>query len=46
MGDLFNRIGQAVGKIVHWVNAPGVTGPVMIGLHDSIDDRVPHNDVG
>jgi hypothetical protein len=32
MGYFFNGIGNAVRKIVHGINAPGRSGPMVIGL--------------
>ena len=46
MGDLFQRIRQALGKIVHGVNAPVVAGTVVAGAANPVNDRVTQVKVG
>ncbi len=40
MGDPLEGVGQAVGEIVHRVDAPRVPGAVMGGVEDAVDHRV------
>ena len=44
MGDAFQRIGDAVGKVVHRVDAPLAAGLVMIGKLNPVNHRVAHHD--
>ena len=53
MGDVFDRIGLAVGKIVGRVNAPSIAGAGMMRMQDAIQHRVAqvhvarrHSDLG
>ena len=46
VGDPFDRIFQAVRPVVHRVDFPGAAGPVMLGVHDPVHDRVAHIEVG
>ena len=46
MGNPFFGIGKRMSKVIHRVNAPFVPGAVMMGLHDPINDRVPHIEIG
>ncbi len=44
--DAFDGVALAVGEVVRRVDAPGVAGAGMGGMHDAIEDRVAHVDVG
>ncbi|CCJ97352.1 hypothetical protein BN130_3945 [Cronobacter malonaticus 507] len=44
MGDAFQRIGDAVGEVVHRVDAPFVARLVMFGEFNAIQHRVTHHD--
>lgn len=44
MGDPFQRIGNAVGEIVHRVDAPFVAGLVVFGELDAVQHRIAHHD--
>jgi len=46
MGDSLNRIGNTVGIVVHGIDAPGITGTMVIDLFDPVDRRVAHVKVG
>jgi hypothetical protein len=46
MGDALHGIREAVGEIVHGINAPFVAGAVMMGLADAVNGGVPHQYVG
>ncbi len=46
VGDPFDGIGQAVGVVVHRVDAPGVAGPVVRHLENPVDDRIAQVEVG
>ena len=45
MGDPLEGVGQAMGEIVHRVDAPVIPGPVMVCPHDPVDHRVAHIEV-
>ena len=40
--DALERIADAVGEVVHRVDAPVIAGPVMGGVTDPVDHRVAH----
>ena len=40
--DALERIADAVGEVVHRVDAPVVAGPVMGGVADAVENRVAH----
>ena len=40
VGDPLDGIRQAVGKVVHRVDAPCIAGPVVAGMDDPVHDRV------
>ena len=42
--DVLDGVRNTVGKVVHWVNAPLVTGHGMAGITDAVDNRVTHAD--
>ena len=42
MGDVLERIGLAVGVVVHGINAPFISGAVMLGVQDAVHHRVAH----
>jgi len=46
MGNAFNRVALAMGKVIHGVNAPGVSGPVVLGMKNPVHDRIPHVEIG
>ena len=46
VGDAFERIGNAVGEIIHRVDTPLVPAAMVTDMFDPIDDRVPHVDIG
>ena len=46
MGHALVGVRERVGVVVHRVDAPRVTGPVMAGVPDAIQDRVAQVDVG
>ena len=46
VGDAFDGIRDAVGEVIHRVDAPLVAGPVMVEAFDAIDDRIAHVQVG
>ncbi len=45
MGDPFNGIRKAVGKIVHGINAPLVAGTVMGGMADPVNRGIAHHQI-
>ena len=45
MGDSFQRVALAVSPVVHRVDAPVVSCPVMCRVPDAIHQRVPHQHV-
>ena len=46
VGDAFDVIAQAMGEIVHRINAPLVAGVMMLGVPDPVEHRVAQPDVG
>ncbi|MNT06756.1 hypothetical protein D3C72_1414370 [compost metagenome] len=46
MGDPFQRIGNAVGEIVHRVDAPLVAGLVVFSKFDAVQHRIAHHNKG
>ena len=44
MGDPFQRIGNAVGEVVHRVDAPLVAGLMVLSKLDTVDNRIAHHD--
>src|SRR5436309_192995 len=40
MGNALNRVGLAVGPVVHRVDAPFVAGAVVLRVQDAVHDRV------
>lgn len=46
MGDAFQRVALPMGKVVHRVDAPIVSSPLVMRPLDAIDDGVPHVHVG
>ena len=46
MGYAFLRVRQRVLEIVHRINAPLVTGPVMGFPSDTVHDRIAHDQIG
>ena len=46
MGDAFDVIAQAMGQVVHRINAPFVSGMVMIGVADAIEHGIAQPDIG
>ena len=45
MGDPLDEVTEAVGEVVHRVDAPRIAGPVVALLLDPVDDRIAHGDV-
>ncbi|CAH0326401.1 hypothetical protein SRABI106_04641 [Rahnella aquatilis] len=43
MGDPFQRIGNAVGEIVHRIDAPFFTGLVMFCEFNTVQNRITHD---
>ena len=43
---MFQRIGQAVGEVIHGIDAPGIAGAVMGRAADAVDHRVTQADLG
>ncbi len=43
--DFFDGVFEAVRPVVHWVDAPFVTGSRMRGVEDAIHDGVSHVEV-
>ena len=46
MGDLLKGITLAMRKIIHRVNAPGITRAVVVGMLDAVENRVAHQHIG
>ena len=46
VGDLLQRIAQRMGKVVHRIDAPRIASPVVVGMEDPIEHRVPQVHVG
>ena len=46
MGDAFQRVGDAMGVVVHRVDAPLVTGANMVRAADAVDGWVAHVHIG
>ena len=44
VGDPFQRIADAVGKVVHRVDAPLASGLVMVGKLNAVQHRIAHHD--
>ena len=44
--DAFQGVGEAVGEVVHRVDAPRVAGAVVRGVPDAVEHRIAHDDVG
>ena len=42
MGDMLDGILDRMGKVIHRVNAPGITGIVMSHMSHTVDNRVAH----
>ena len=45
MSDFFDGVFEAVRPVVHWVDAPFVTGSRVRGMEDAIHDGVAHVEV-
>ncbi len=45
VGDVLHRVLDGVGKVIHRVDAPLVTGAVMVQAVDAVDDRIAHVEV-
>ena len=45
MGDTFQRIGQAVGEVVHGIDRPGIAGAMVLLAADAVQHRIAHVDV-
>ena len=46
VGNTLQGIGNAVGIVVGWVNAPLITGLMMTDMPDTVENRITHIDVG
>ena len=46
MGDAFQRIRDAMGVIVHRIDAPFVAGADVMHAADAVDGRIAHVDIG
>jgi len=46
VGDALEVVAQAMGEVVHRVNAPDVPGVVVLGVPDAVEHRVAQPDVG
>ena len=46
VGHALSGVRQGMGKVIHGIHAPFVAGAVMVGVHNTINDRVPHIQVG
>ena len=46
MSNALDSIGKRMGKIIHRVNAPLITGAMVSSMCNSIDYRIAHNDIG
>jgi len=46
MGDAFQRVGDAVGVVVHRIDAPLVAGADVVRALDAVEHRIAHIDVG
>ena len=44
--DLFERIGLPVRIVVHRVDAPLVTRPMMLGVQNAVHHRIAHVQIG
>ena len=42
MCDSLDRILNRMSKVVHWIDAPGITGSVVSHMSNTVDDRVTH----
>ena len=42
VGDVFDRVADGMGEVVHRIDAPLVAGAVMSHMLDAVDDRVAH----
>ncbi|VTR69198.1 conserved hypothetical protein [Desulfosarcina cetonica] len=45
VGDALQAVRQAMGEIIHGVNAPDVAGAVVTGLADAVEGRVAHDQI-
>ena len=46
VGDVLDGVGEAVGEVVHRVDAPLRAGAVVVRPADAVEDGVPHDHVG
>ena len=46
VGDAFQRVRQAVGEVVHGIDAPLVARAVMFGMADAVQGGVAHDQIG
>ncbi|MCY1225824.1 hypothetical protein D9M72_380320 [compost metagenome] len=46
MRDVLQRVRDAVGEVVHRVDAPLVARAVVMGMADAVEHRVAHHDIG
>src|SRR5215217_4629223 len=45
MGNCFYAVALSVRKIIHWINAPLIAGPMVMGMFDSVDDWITHQHI-
>ena len=46
MGNVFDRIGLTMGKVIGRIDVPGIPGTWVVGLADAVQRRVAHVDIG
>ncbi len=46
VGDVLERVLQRMGEVIHRIDAPGVAGVVVLGVHDPIEHRIAQVHVG
>ena len=44
--DALDRIGEAMGKVVHRIDTPGVPSAIMRHVANAVERGVPHGDIG
>ena len=45
MRDALDGIRQRMGKVVHRIDAPGISRTMMMGVGDAVDDRIAHDHI-
>jgi hypothetical protein len=46
MGHALDVIAQAMGEVIHRVNAPGGAGMMMFSVANAVEHRIAHPDIG